>query len=286
MFGYITPYKEKLTDEDRKTYESYYCGLCRTLGKKFGPLSQLVLAYDPVFLAILTNGLYERSESFSDGICIYKGRKVSRAKAPDLSYAADMNLLLSYHNYIDQAHDSASKAAKRAVRLLKRPYEKTAESYPRQKKALEEYMRALSAYEKAPDANPDHAANLTGTMLSEVFLEREDEWQETLRRLFFYLGKFIYLADAYADVFDDEASGSYNPYKEVMHRRDFDEFARVHLEQVIYECARSFEMLPLFRHRELLRNILYAGVWTSYSTVRKERQEKAEGQHSEAEKQQ
>ncbi|MBQ6550531.1 MAG: hypothetical protein IJL78_03900 [Lachnospiraceae bacterium] len=276
MFGYITPYKERLSEEDKKVYESYYCGLCKALGKKFGPLSQLILAYDPVFLAILTNGLYEQDEAYRDGICVYKGRKVSRVYAPDLSYAADMNLMLSYHNYIDQAHDSKSRAAKRAVRLLRRPYMKTAEKYPRQKKALEEYMKALSAYEKEPDGNPDHAGNLTGTMLSEVFLEREDEWQETLRRLFFYMGKFIYLADAYADVFDDAVTGSYNPYSAYKDRGDFDSFARTHLEQVISECARAFEMLPVFRHREILRNILYSGVWTSFSTVRMERLKKTE----------
>ena len=271
MFGYITPYKEQLSEEDRMVYESYYCGLCRVLGKKFGPLSQLVLAYDPVFLAILTNGLYEHEESRKGGFCIYKGRKVQRTGAPDLSYAADMNLMLSYHNYVDQVHDSAKKTAKRAVKLLARPYRKTAEKYPRQRQALEQYMKALSAYEKAPDDNPDQAANLTGIMLSEVFLEREDEWQETLRRLFFYMGKFIYLADAYADVFDDAASGSYNPYAAFREREDFDEYVRRHLESVMAECARSFEMLPVFRHREILRNILYAGVWTSYSTIRLER---------------
>lgn len=276
MFGYVTPYKEQLSEADKSIYESYYCGLCRTLGRKFGPISQLVLAYDPVFLALLENGLYEHEDSFSRGICVYKGRRVHRADSPDLDYAADVNLMLSYHNYIDQVHDSASRTARRAVRLLKKPYLRTAERYPRQRQALEVYMHELSAYEKAPDDNPDYAANLTGTMLSEVFLEKEDEWQETLRRMFFYLGKFIYLTDAYADVLEDAESGSYNPYHAAYARADFDDYVRMHLESVMAECARAFEMLPLFKYRELLRNILYAGVWTSYSTVRHERMKKSE----------
>ena len=276
MFGYIVPYKEQLTEADKTIYESYYCGLCRSLGRKFGPLSQLILAYDPVFLALLTNGLYEHDDVMKKGICIYKGRKVQRTLSPDLGYAADMNLMLSYHNYIDQAHDSASRTAQRAVKLLKLPYERTARKYPRQQQALENYMQKLITYEKAPDDNPDHAANLTGTMLSEVFLEKEDEWQETLRSLFFFLGKFIYLTDAYADIFDDIRSGSYNPYHTVYTRADFDDYVQRHLESVMTECARSFEMLPLFKYREILRNILYSGVWTSYSTVRHERINKSE----------
>ena len=278
MFGYVTPYKEQLSEEDKTIYESYYCGLCRSLGRKFGPLSQLILAYDPVFLALLSNGLYEREESLQGGICIYKGRKVQRTETMDLLYAADMNLMLSYHNYIDQVHDSASKTARRAVKLLRRPYERTAERYPRQRQALETYMKQLSAYEKAPDDNPDYAANLTGTMLSEVFLEREDEWKEILQRLFFFLGKFIYLTDAYADVFEDAEAGSYNPYRTISARVDFDDYVRRHLESVMAECARAFEMLPLFRHREILRNILYSGVWTSYSTVRHARMNQSENE--------
>ena len=164
----------------------------------------------------------------------------------------------------------------RVVKLLKLPYERTARKYPRQQQALENYMQKLITYEKAPDDNPDHAANLTGTMLSEVFLEKEDEWQETLRSLFFFLVKFIYLTDAYADIFDDIRSGSYNPYHTVYTRADFDDYVQRHLESVMTECARSFEMLPLFKYREILRNILYSGVWTSYSTVRHERINKSE----------
>ena len=31
------------------------------------------------------------------------------------------------------------------------------------------------------------------------------------------------------------------------------------------ECARAFERLPIVKDAEILRNIIYAGVWTKFS---------------------
>lgn len=271
MFGYLTIYKEALSEEDRAEYQAFYCGLCRRLKEKFGLLSEIVLAYDLVFLALLSDGLYENGLSEKDTFCLMKMKKIRVISTDSLSYAADMNLLLSYHNYIDEAHDSASKTAKKAVRKLKRAYEKTAARYPRQRGAVERYMKSLAAFQKAPDDNPDMAANLTGQMLSEVFLEKEDEWARTLRPMFFYLGKYIYLCDAFADVADDIENGDYNPYKTLYAGPGFEAQARAHLESVMGECTRYFEMLPVFRHRSLLRNILYSGVWLKFSKAAAER---------------
>lgn len=51
-------------------------------------------------------------------------------------------------------------------------------------------------------------AGLTGEMLGEIFCWREDEWQEELRTLGFYMGKFIYIMDAYEDYDEDRRKRS------------------------------------------------------------------------------
>ena len=33
------------------------------------------------------------------------------------------------------------------------------------------------------------------------------------------------------------------------------------------ECAKSFERLPIIEHADLIRNILYSGVWTKYEML-------------------
>ena len=59
MFGYITVNKKQLSDEQIKTYQEYYCGLCRKLKQDYGKRGQLVLTYDMTFLIVLLSGLYE-----------------------------------------------------------------------------------------------------------------------------------------------------------------------------------------------------------------------------------
>ena len=37
-------------------------------------------------------------------------------------------------------------------------------------------------------------------------------------------------------------------------------------------CAAAFERLPILHYEEILRNILYAGVWTKYYQKKKEQE--------------
>ena len=276
MFGYLTAYKDKLSKEEQERYQAYYCGLCRELGRKFGRRSQLILAYDPVFLALLYADLYDAEETVGRFLCVLKGKKVLKASCETLSFAADINLLTAYHNFRDQVRDGEGKAAKAAVSALKKAYARTAERYPEKKAALEAYMEKLGAYEQAPDDNPDYAANLTGEMCSLVFSLREDEYSEYLKGMFFSLGKFVYLCDAYTDVEKDRKRGVYNPYAALYGQPDFEEKVRWHLENVMEDCTRYFEMLPLIENHEILSNLLYSGIWMRYAEAQKEREEKTQ----------
>ena len=42
------------------------------------------------------------------------------------------------------------------------------------------------------------------------------------------------------------------------------------------ECSRKFEILPILLHADILRNILYSGVWCRYTAVTARRQEQKE----------
>ena len=41
---------------------------------------------------------------------------------------------------------------------------------------------------------------------------------------------------------------------------------------LIAECCLEFEKLPLIQDVELLRNILYSGIWTKYESIRAARE--------------
>jgi hypothetical protein len=49
---------------------------------------------------------------------------------------------------------------------------------------------------------------------------------------------------------------------------------------MISECCKEFEKLPIIDYAEILRNILYSGVWCRYLAVREKRQ-KASGKEQE-----
>ena len=53
MFGYVIANPDALTPEQLARYKGAYCGLCRTLGSRYGKSAQLILNYDFVFLALL-----------------------------------------------------------------------------------------------------------------------------------------------------------------------------------------------------------------------------------------
>ena len=90
----------------------------------------------------------------------------------------------------------------------------------------------------------------------------------------FYLGKFIYLMDAYEDVEKDEKSGNYNPFAKLFHTEEFEQTCEKILTMMMAECSRAFEKLPLLEYTEILRNILYSGVWCRYEMIKQKRGQK------------
>ena len=87
----------------------------------------------------------------------------------------------------------------------------------------------------------------------------------------FYLGKFIYLLDAYEDVYEDRKKGRYNPFTIKCDDPDFEEEVRTILTMMMAECSREFEKLPILDNVEILRNIIYSGVWYRYEAVNQKR---------------
>ena len=90
----------------------------------------------------------------------------------------------------------------------------------------------------------------------------------------FFLGKFIYLMDAYDDVEKDVEKGNYNPFAEEYIMEGFQEKVQQMLVMMMAETCREFEKLPIIKYTDILRNILYSGVWCRFETVSRQRKEK------------
>lgn len=76
--------------------------------------------------------------------------------------------------------------------------------------------------------------------MAEIFAYRHDEWESSLRKIGFFLGKFIYLMDAYDDVEKDIKSGSYNPFRKAyLDDPAFADDCRSLLTLMMSECSRN-----------------------------------------------
>ena len=112
--------------------------------------------------------------------------------------------------------------------------------------------------------------------MSELFCYKQDEWEGSLRKIGFYLGKFIYLLDAYDDLDEDIKKKQYNIWRSYMEEEDFDNRVENILDMMMAECCREFEMLPILQDVNILRNILYAGVFSKYAARKQQREKQRE----------
>ncbi|MBQ7469718.1 MAG: hypothetical protein IJS76_04760 [Pseudobutyrivibrio sp.] len=267
MFGYINADLRQLSEVDRKTYQSFYCGLCRQLGKTASFKGQLLLNYDLCFLGILLQSLYEPDIDTHNFHCLIHPLKTKHGfSSKAIEYAADMDVILSYHSLMDNYKDDNSRLSGMAANLLKKDYDRIKVKYPRQTAAIESYIEKLSLAEAKNETNIDVVSSYTGEVLGELFNWQDDAWSKTLHCMGYYMGKFIYIIDAYDDLKKDEKSGSYNPLLTMKREspKEFETFVRINLTSLMAECAKSFERLPIVENAEILRNIIYSGVWTRY----------------------
>lgn len=278
MFGYITINMDEMKIKDYKTYRAFYCGICHDLKEYHGQISRLTLTYDMTFLAVLLNGLYESEKKQKECRCIlHPMQKHMEYRNEITAYAADMNVLLSYYNMLDDWEDEKKKAAWAGAAALRRDVQKLKQKYPRQSQAIEVYLEKLKLCERENSADLDRASSDTGVLFSEIYAWKSDHWEETLRKIGFGIGKYIYLMDAYEDVEKDIQNGNYNPWKSIAKEDDFHEFAVRVLTMIAAEASREFEKLPIVEYVDILRNVLYSGIWTRYHKFIKEKKIFPEG---------
>ncbi len=270
MFGYINVNSQELSEENKEIYQSFYCGLCRRLRHYFGAKGQLLLNYDMTFLVVLLTGLYEPPCETAPFTCaMHPTKKRNYCINETTDYAAKMNLLLAYYNLVDDWKDDKNYTKKTISGLIYKDFLQVEQEYPRQAKAISSYIEKLSELEQKKERNIDVVAGLTGEMLGEIFAWKQDEWYDELKTLGFYMGKFIYLMDAYEDLDSDEKHNSYNPLLLLREEqdKDFEVLVRLMMTSMMSECAKSFERLPILLHADILRNILYSGVWSKYEYI-------------------
>lgn len=272
MFGYITINKPELKIKDYEKYHSYYCGLCRVLKAEYGLRGQLALTYDMTFLILLLTGLYEPETKQGVSRCAaHPFEKHPTRINVYTRYAAAMNVLLAYYKNKDDWQDEKKVVKAAYAKLLKSRLKNMNYEVKKKQERIAWTLQEINRCEKQGVTDIDRMSGLTGEMLGEVFVYRKDEWEDELRKIGFYLGKFVYLCDAYEDVEQDIKNGNYNLLKDIYQEADFEGKCKEMLTMMMAECCREFEKLPVLENLDIIRNILYSGVWCRFDLAKEKR---------------
>ena len=273
MFGYIAPVMNTLTEPQQARYKEAYCGLCLSLAKRSGHFGRITLSNDITFLAILVSSLYEPEESEKRIRCTIHPVKQRTARvSPLFDFAADMNILLMYYKLEDQRRDEHGPAGRIGSHMLRKAMDRIRSDWPDQCREVSEALEKLWKLEDDPGSAgaelADTLCNLSGQMLGAVFVPKPDDiWARGLRAVGEGLGRFVYWMDAYEDLKKDVKHNRFNPLRSYMDRPDFESFCKDTLEMLISEATEPFELLPLEKDLDILRNILYSGVWQRYQLM-------------------
>lgn len=274
MFGYVVINKPELKFKEFDVYQSYYCGLCKTLKEKYGSRAQISLNFDLNFISILLSGLYEPETKIGESRCVMHPLSKHTTRYNEcVDYAAKMTIVLTYFKCEDDWLDEQKFSKQMYKKLINKAYTKVKEEYYDKVSNIEKCLHKINEYEKQDFNNLDEVSKCFGEVMGLICAYKEDEWYSELYQLGFYLGRFIYFIDAYEDIEDDLEKETYNPFKELYQTKQFEEKCKDILELMISEATLAFERLPIIENATIIRNILYSGVWTKYEMIKKKRME-------------
>ncbi len=217
MFGYVRPAAQHLDEAERQRFRSAYCGLCHTLGRRYGFFARWLLNFDFTLLAVLLS-LGTPTTSRCQRCVAHPCRGCDAMNAsPALDAAADRSVVLAWWQLQDHIADHGvwkSIPYRLAALLYRGAYRKARALVPDFDAAVQRHLRELDERERARCASLDAAAEPFAALLSEIASAEPDETRRRIfAQLFYHLGRWIYLIDAADDFKADAKSGNYNPLR-------------------------------------------------------------------------
>lgn len=227
-------------------------------------------------MTIFLSSLYDSDNTIVNKRCMMhpqKKQKIIFNKYTD--YCADMNMLLSYYHCVDDKIDDNSLKGYVGCALYKEAHISTSRLYKRQAEKIKKCLAKLNRLEKTEKSSLFEAADCFGYLLAEIICFKKDYFEKEVRGFGFHLGRFVYIMDAFDDIKTDIEKDRFNPLKEMYFTyEDKEVFDKkiydILLDEISDACA-EFEKLPCIDYIDILRNILYAGVWNKYDRIIKEK---------------
>lgn len=265
MFGYVRPYREELAAGEQESYQAIYCGLCHVMGRRYGFLSRFFLNYDFAFLAMLLSPA-SNELSLERRRCVACPLKKKAVCSCDrgLETAAGESLILSYWKLRDTVLDGDFRermTARFLSILLRRGYRKAAADYPEFDRQVRGCLSELRELEQENSPSLDRTADTFARILQAATPRTNDTKERAMRQLLYHVGRWIYLVDAWDDLEEDRAKGSYNPIRARFHGDEVpQEYLRTTLRHSLNLALSAYNLLEFGCWKGVIGNVLCLGL--------------------------
>lgn len=216
MFGYVRPARAELKVREWEAYQSAYCGLCHTLGRRYGLYPRLLLNYDFVFLAMLLSPPADPPATEGRRCVAYPHKKRCVLSGHEgMDVAADESVILIYHQLRDGVADGGfwrGMGARFLAFLMRASYRKAIQYRPDFDRVVRESLERLAGLERSGCSTLDEPADTFALLLKAAAPPTGDVARDrAMGQLLYHVGRWIYLVDAWDDLERDRKEGNYNP---------------------------------------------------------------------------
>ncbi|MDY6367009.1 MAG: DUF5685 family protein [Clostridia bacterium] len=276
MFGYVRTNIPNLYVKDVVLYKSMYCGLCKSMGKTCGNLSRFTLNYDLTFLSIFCHNVLGKDVKIKKQRCIihwFVRRPVVEQDEITNKIAA-LNIILAYYKLSDDVIDEGKGKIKR--KIFNKAYKRARRKEPRLDAIVKGNYKALREYEKTGGDSVDMSADPFGKMLQSCAGELLGEKAtEQVKRLFYNIGKWIYLIDAVDDFDKDKRKNTFNVFvnlygdvkdkKMLIKEKSFE--LQSFFGQILSDINTLSNEINYNFNSDLIKNILCDGLWLQTKNI-------------------
>ncbi len=268
MFGYVrtdTPY---LFIKDDNLYRAMYCGVCKGIGATCGQTARIGLSYDVTFLSVILHNILGVDVKIEKQHCLtHCIRSRQMAEVDELTKQLGVfNTVLVYYKYTDDIKDGDRGRGKRL--WFKKGFKRAKKKYPEIVAIVRDNLAEQEKVERDKTDSVDRAADATAKMLSEFsdYALGEKATADT-RKLFYAIGKWIYLIDAIDDYDKDLKKGAYNPFicaygaesREALMTEQKENTAFI-FQSIFCDIRESLAAIPFHFNHDLSDNILLRGL--------------------------
>lgn len=286
MFGYITPLKIELKVKEYEYFRSYYHGLCYSLKNNFGNIPRLTLNYDMTFIGFILDGLSTDLITIENKRCIkhptYDIQVIQETKA--LKYVSNLSVIFFDYKLKDNIKDDNNSKSK-VFNIFLSPYSK---------KALSNYNPINYIIKLNLDNLSDMELRKSFTSLDEICHPFSDTMasilkdypyelhndsiylRDNLYKLGYFIGKYIYIIDAFDDLEDDILNNQFNPLSIIykLNLNNYKSKLNTIIEEVdflilgyISNCKEIIDSIEFIKHKEILDNIITLGMTNEFYQI-------------------